>query len=237
MSPTYAFPALPRASTSAALAILYPKVGTVLRVPLRRTRTGGANGCSQHPERQFMAWFNRMSGARPGFPLQIKSILLVTGEPLCESCHRALATFLSRYHLASKLRLRTAGASACGCAGRCGCSSRARPAQGRAYSANVLVLDQLISDSELEEEGWWQRAKDLGKAAIMAGTLMFPANGPLKPLHDMVSAAVGAEEQRRKTQQTVDDNSPRNSRRSGQVQKPDDGPRRRPSREFEQAYG
>ena len=126
----------------AAVAILYPKVGNVLRVPLRRTRTGGRAGCEQHPERQFIVWFNRMAAARPGFPMQIKSILLITGQPLCPSCHRALATYLSRYYLADKLRLRTTGAAPCRCGGDCGCSRRGA-GPGSVLAAPVL-LDALL---------------------------------------------------------------------------------------------
>ena len=136
----------------AAVAILYPKVGNVLRVPLRRTRTGGRAGCEQHPERQFIVWFNRMAAARPGFPMQIRSILLITGQPLCASCHRALATYLSRYYLADKLRLRTTNAAACGRGGNCGCGSNCSPrhrtdGSGRPVPAltNVL-LDDLLDD-------------------------------------------------------------------------------------------
>lgn len=193
----------------AAVAILYPRVGNVLRVPLRRTRTGGAFGCEQHPERQFIVWFNRMMAARPGFPRQIKSILLLTGAPLCANCYRALATFLSRYHLAGKLRLRTSAPAACACGGVCGCGSRRPNSVADAQPAvTALLLDQLLTDSELEQEGWWQKVKNVGQAAILAGATLLPAPFPVKPVVDMITAAGEAEKKRRATQQTVDDNTP-----------------------------
>ncbi|MDQ2772956.1 MAG: hypothetical protein M3Y54_20925 [Bacteroidota bacterium] len=201
----------------AAVAILYPKVGTVLRVPLRRTSAGGPRGCEQHPERQFMVWFNRMTAARPGFPMQIRSILLISGRPLCASCHRALATYLSRYHLADKLRLRTTGpAAGCGCRGRCGCTTQPGADAGSRHMLSALLLDQLLADSELEEEGWWRKVRNLGQAAVLAGATLFPPAFPIKPVVDMISAAAAAEKKRRDIQQTVDDNTP-SSRRPGQV--------------------
>ena len=131
--------ARPMGPPPAALAILYPKVGNVLRVPLRRTATDGRPGCEQHPERQFIVWFNRMAAARPGFPMQIKSILLITGQPLCASCQRALATYLGRYYLADKLRLRPTGAAACRCDEDCSCGgTRQHPTR-----AGVLLDDLL----------------------------------------------------------------------------------------------
>ncbi|MVN77796.1 hypothetical protein GO988_15805 [Hymenobacter sp. HMF4947] len=149
----------PRAAGPAALAILYPKVGNVLRVPLRRTRTGGAHGCAQHPERQFIVWFNRMSAARPGFPMQIKSILLITGEPLCPSCHRALARFLSQYQLAGKLRLRSAAPAPCRCGDNCAC--------GTATVSAAVLLDEVL------QEG-------LGETPRRGAQSLPPATGPYR---------------------------------------------------------
>ena len=135
----------------AAVAILYPKVGNVLRVALRRSATGGRRGCEQHPERQFIVWFNRMAAARPGFPVQIKSILLITGQPLCASCHRALATFLSRYYLANKLRLRTTGEAACNCGGDCGCGgNRQPPCRADGAGRQVPALTSALLDDLLD---------------------------------------------------------------------------------------
>lgn len=206
-----------RAASPAAVAIVYPKAGTVLRVPLRRTRPTAAGGCEQHPERQFIAWFNRMTAAQPGFPRLVKSILLLTGAPLCPNCYRALAAYLGRYQLAGKLRLRNSGA-ACGCGGQCGCGRRPVQAQAyaQAFAVRALVLDELLAESEREEEGWWQRVKDLGRAAVLAGAMIFPPVGPIKPLRDMVAAAAQAEERRRKAQQTVDDNAPPRGWQAGQ---------------------
>ncbi len=203
-----------RVARPAAVAILYPKVGNVLRVPLRRTRTGGTQGCAQHPERQFIRWFNRMAAARPAFPLQVKSILLLTGEPLCESCRRVLNRYLGQYQLASKLRVRSRGeACDCGCGGQC---SSAGPNDTTAQLTSSLLLDDLISNTELEEEGWWNRAKDLGRAALLTGALALGPQGVSKPVYDVAKAVAGAYERRRKTQQTVDDNTPPNRRPPGQ---------------------
>ena len=211
-----------RAAQPAAVAIVYPRAGAVLRVPLRPTRPTAGGGCEQHPERQFIAWFNRMTAAQPGFPRLVKSILLLTGAPLCPSCYRALAAYLGRYQLAGKLRLRSSGAASCGSGSQCRCGQRcgsSRPvrAQAQAFSVRALVLDELLAESEREEEGWWQRAKDLGRAAVLAGTLILPPVGPIKPLRDMVAAAAQAEERRRKTQQTVEDNAPPRGRRGGNL--------------------
>ena len=203
-----------RVARPAAVAILYPKVGNVLRVPLRPTRIGGAHGCAQHPERQFIRWFNRMAAARPGFPLQIKSILLLTGEPLCESCRRVLNRYLGQYQLAGKLRVRSRGeACDCGCGGQC---SAVRPNDTTSYLAGNLLLDDLISNTELEDEGWWSRAKDLGRAALLTGALVLGPQGVTKPVFDAAKAAAGAYERRRKMQQTVEANTPPSRRPPGQ---------------------
>lgn len=144
--------AQPLGPAPAAVAIVYPKVGNVLRVPLRRTRPGGRAGCEQHPERQFIRWFNRMAAARPGFPMQLKSILLITGQPLCGSCQRTLTTYLSRYHLADKLRLRPTSAAACRCGGNCGCGTagsvrhRASLPEPTVPAIAATLLDGLLDD-------------------------------------------------------------------------------------------
>ncbi|WP_310394996.1 hypothetical protein [Hymenobacter sp.] len=194
----------PSLAARAAVAIIYLKVGNVLRVPLRRTRTGGAHGCQQHPERQFITWFNRMMAARPGFPAQVKSILLITGEPLCASCYRALARYLGRFHLAGKLRLRPAGPApgGCGCWGRCGCGGAVPRRFGK------LLLDEVLFESELEAEGWWERAKDLGRAAVLTGALALGPRVLPQPVYNMAKAAATAQAERRKRQQAVDDNTP-----------------------------
>jgi len=205
-----------RVARPAALAILYPKVGNVLRVPLRRLRISGSQGCAQHPERQFIRWFNRMAAARPGFPMQVKSILLLTGEPLCDSCRRALARYLGQYQLADKLRVRSRGEAAeCGCGGSCNGGVPRPPSR----QANTIVsLDSILLENELEGEGWWQRAKDLGKAALLTGALVLGPRVVPKPVYDMAKAAAQADGKRRKMQQTVDDNAPPSSRRPGPQQ-------------------
>ena len=216
-------------SAPAAVAILYPKVGNVLRVPLRRTTTRGRNGCEQHPERQFIVWFNRMTAARPGFPMQIKSILLITGQPLCASCHRALATYLSRYHLADKLRLRPAGAGGdCDCGGPCRHAADPGGYSPREQAVGRLVLDGLLAgtdadfdpdsnfDADLEGEGWWNRVRDVGRAALLSGALALGPQGASKPVYDAAKAVAGAVERRRKMQQAVDANTPPNTPTSGQ---------------------
>ncbi|NML63596.1 hypothetical protein HHL22_00075 [Hymenobacter sp. RP-2-7] len=198
-------PRAPHAARPAALAILYPKVGSVLRVPLRRTPTGGAAGCQQHPERQFMRWFNRMAAARPGFPMQLKSILLLTGEPLCASCRRALTRFLGQYQLAGKLRLQARGGADCSCA---------RPPS----YAPTLLDDWLATElgGELEGEGWWRRAADKGRALALAGLVALGPKVVPQAWVDMAAAAGEARQQRQRTQQVVEDNTPPSSRRRGQ---------------------
>lgn len=195
-----------RVAQPAALAILYPKVGNVLRVPLRRAPSAGAPDYALHPERQFIRWFGRMAAARPGFPMQLKSILLLTDEPLCPTCHRALTRYLGQYQLADKLRIRSRGAVA-----GCGCGASAWPAR-----RSPLLLDDILLEGELEAEGWWQRAKDLGRAALLTGALTLGPQVVPKPVYDMAKAAAQADEKRRKIQQTVDDNTPSSSRRWGQ---------------------
>ena len=204
MNLTYSPASRARVAQPAALAILYPKVGNVLRVPLRRTRSTGAPGCGPHPERQFIRWFNRMAAARPGFPMQLKSILLLTGEPLCPHCHQVLTRYLGQYQLADKLRIRSRDAAA-------DYDTSAWPLRHR-----PLLLDDILLEGELEEEGWWQRAKDLGRAALLTGALTLGPQVVPKPVYDMAKAAAQADEKRRKTQQTVDDNTPSSSRRWGQ---------------------
>lgn len=185
----------PSRPAPAAVAILYPKVGNVLRVPLRRTRPGGGpDGCAQHPERQFIVWFNRMMAARPGFPLQIKSILLLTGAPLCESCHQALARYLGRYHLAGKLRLRSTAPATCGCGGR----GSARPAQllrandeswpgAAATYLDDLMTEVASSPSEEDEQSFM-----VGRFGRIPGRLAATALGLILGLSDPAATAPGS---------------------------------------------
>ncbi|UOQ96259.1 peptidoglycan-binding protein [Hymenobacter sp. 5317J-9] len=218
MNPTLTLSPRSRSRTNApaAVAIIYPKVGTVLRVPLRRTPTGGSYGHEQHPERQLITWFNRMAGARPGFPLQVRRILLVTGEPLCQSCYLGLARYLSRFHLADKLQLRTLAEAApsarsatpetcsCGC-GHCGHDIDYKDnSSSNSHLLNALLQDDYISDMELEDEGWWSRLKQLGQAAALTGALALGPQGAFKPVYDVAKAVAGAYEKHNKMQRTVE---------------------------------
>lgn len=89
------------------LAKVYTKDGRSLRVPLRTPQSTTCTTCSQNPERQFIRWFTRQSAANPGFPVMVKSILLVSNQQPCANCQRILTSFLYRHNLAGKLRLGT----------------------------------------------------------------------------------------------------------------------------------
>ncbi|MDO7847523.1 peptidoglycan-binding domain-containing protein [Hymenobacter sp. M29] len=217
-----------RTAAPAAVAIIYPKVGTVLRVPLPSPPAGRFPDHQQHPERQFITWFNRMSGARPGFAMQIRRIQLITAAPLCQSCYQVLTRFLSCYHLADSLQLhslasappvRTAAAGAscsCGC-GYCGHQDGRGPLDDPNSNAlNALLLDDFISDSELEEEGWWRRLKQAGQAAALTGALVLGPQGAFKPVYDAAKAVASVYERRNKMQRTVEAATPPSLRPPGQ---------------------
>ncbi|TGE20052.1 hypothetical protein [Hymenobacter elongatus] len=121
---------------ASAVATVYTKGGQTLRVPLRRAPAGP--GCAGHPEQQLMRWFSRQAAAEPGFPVRVRSMLLITTAGGCRPCQQALVRFLSRYHLGKKLRQLTAGPkSGCGCH-RC---------QSRAEEGGSLVLDELLGET------------------------------------------------------------------------------------------
>ncbi|WP_143164181.1 hypothetical protein [Hymenobacter daecheongensis] len=102
-------------TTASAVANVYTKGGQTLRVPLRRAPAGP--GCAGHPEQQLMRWFNRRAAAEPGFPVRVRSILIISTTSGCAPCRQALLRFLGRYRLAEKLRLlvRPGSAGGCGC--------------------------------------------------------------------------------------------------------------------------
>ena len=102
------FSSKPLNSTSrktGALAKVYTKDGRSIRVPLRPAQSATCATCSQHPERQFMRWFTWQSAANPGFPVMVKSILLIGNQTACSNCQRQLTRFLNRFSLANRLRL------------------------------------------------------------------------------------------------------------------------------------
>lgn len=194
---------MPTLAPSAALAIVYPKVGPVLRVPLRRA----APGCPQHPERQLMRWFAGMAAARPGFPLQVKSLLLLTGDPLCAACLRQLRRYLGQYRLAGQLRVQVLAGPAGAGAGY----DEGAPAP--------TLLDDWLADElagELAGEGWWRKAADAGRSLALAGLVALGPKVVPQSWVDMAAATAQARQQWQKTQQTVEDNAPPSRRRGRQ---------------------
>lgn len=152
-----------------------------------------------------MRWLRRRAAAEPGFPVRVRSVLLVVRHGGCPACQERLRRFLSRFRLNTKLRLVRPGFGPGGCACGCGHCPAARAAP--------LLLDELLNEAEneaLEGEGWWQKAKDLGRAAVLTGALALGPQGAFKPAYDVAKSVVSAYEQRRKRQQTVDDNTPSN---------------------------
>ncbi|UOQ68151.1 polymorphic toxin type 5 domain-containing protein [Hymenobacter volaticus] len=126
------------------LATVYTRGGQTLRVPLRPAPVGTA-GCVGHPELQLMRWLRNRATAEPGFPVRVRSVLLVVQRGGCSVCQEALYRFLSRFRLNTKLRLVRTGAHPMGCG--CGCahcqaSSRVRKS----------LLDELLGETLLEIE-------------------------------------------------------------------------------------
>lgn len=126
------------------LATVYTRGGQTLRVPLRPAPVGTA-GCAGHPELQLMRWLRNRAAAEPGFPVRVRSVLLVVQRGGCPACQEVLNRFLNRFRLNTRLRLVRMGAHPTGCS--CGCShcqaSRGVP---------KLLLDELLSETLLESE-------------------------------------------------------------------------------------
>ncbi|WP_420147888.1 hypothetical protein [Spirosoma sp.] len=136
-------PSLPPARPKTGARVnVYTKDGRSIRVPLRpdfitTDITGG-----QHAQRQFIRWFTRQSAANPGFPMLVKSILMVNvGTGDCPACNQALNQFLQRFGLADKLRMQQTSLQA-GCACQKNGRSEITPAFGEFTQTE---LDQLIS--------------------------------------------------------------------------------------------
>ncbi|RTQ52509.1 hypothetical protein EJV47_05720 [Hymenobacter gummosus] len=126
-------------TSGAPRATVYTTLGQTLRVPLR----------PEAPENQFISWFNGQLAANPGFPLRVRSILLVAGRAPCPDCRQALRQFLSRWQLAGKLRIvgaELAGSGACGC-------------RLQAASPPASALEVLLGEAEQELVGPYRRVR------------------------------------------------------------------------------
>lgn len=139
-------------AAAGSVANVYVWGGPTMRVPLRPAPAG--RGCAGHPEQQLIRWLNRRTAADPGFPVRVRSILLVK-PGRCTACQVALTRFLERYRLGRKLRVLTAGAQP-----SCGCGSCKSCAGGPPH----LLLDELLSETAQFEEqsGGQELAGELG---------------------------------------------------------------------------
>lgn len=184
------------------LATVYTRGGQTLRVPLRPAPAGWAGSCAGHPELQLMRWLQRRAAAEPGFPVRVRSVLLIVRHGGCSVCQERLHRFLNRFRLGTRLRLVRPGFGPGGCT--CGCGHC--PA-ARRYKPRPLLLDELLSEAEMEGEGWWEKLKSFGRTAALTGALVLGPQVGFKPVYDMAKAAGSAYEERRKRQQAVDDNT------------------------------
>lgn len=171
-----------------------------MRVRLRPTPVTCAD-CRQHPERQFTQWFTRQSGANPGFPAMVKSILLVvSGETDCPACQQSLRRFLQRFQLAGKLQIRHATPTpACACR----TSARAAGQPVQTELDRLLVGNGQQAEGEFEGE-WYKRLA----APLLAGALTFasPNDSVLKPVIDTTKAWVqGSKDERERRRKIEED--------------------------------
>jgi hypothetical protein len=82
---------------------VYTTLGQTLRVPLTAA-----------PERQLVGWLHRQQAANPGFPVRVRSILLVLPQPPRPTAHQALLQQLGRWQLTRRLRVVSAAPRARG---------------------------------------------------------------------------------------------------------------------------
>jgi hypothetical protein len=129
-------------AAAASVANVYVRGGQTMRVPLRPAPAG--RGCVGHPEQQLIRWLNRRTAADPGFPVRVRSILLVK-PGLCTACQGDLTRFLERYRLGRNLRVLTTSSAqaSCGC-GRCKSKAATQPRR--------LLLDELLGETAPLEE-------------------------------------------------------------------------------------
>jgi hypothetical protein len=125
-----------------AQATVYTTLGRTLRVPLPA-------GAGRSPEHQLMGWLNRQQAANPGFPVRVRSILLVVSGPACHGCRQALRAFLSRWQLARKLRIVSAAPRRAGEGAACGCR---HAASGRTAAPSGTALEALLGELNLQGE-------------------------------------------------------------------------------------
>ncbi|UOQ51422.1 hypothetical protein [Hymenobacter cellulosivorans] len=135
-------------------ATIYTRGGATLRVPLRPAPEA-SRGCAGHPETQLLRWLQRRAAAEPGFPVRVRSVLLVVGPAGgCAPCRQGLQRFLNRFFRGATLRLVRSNPHAPGCS--CGCGH----CQGAAAPAPRTVLDELLGEILTERE-WEQEQREL----------------------------------------------------------------------------
>ncbi|PJJ60173.1 polymorphic toxin type 5 domain-containing protein [Hymenobacter chitinivorans] len=144
------------AGSNSDQATIYTRGGATLRVPLRPVPSA-SGGCAGHPASQLLRWLQRRAAAEPGFPVRVRSVLLVVGTTGgCASCQQGLERFLSRFYRGARLRLVKPGGHSVGCS--CGCGHCQSAAAGPPRS----VLDELLGETmtELEWEQWQQELEE-----------------------------------------------------------------------------
>ncbi len=186
------------------LATVYTRGGQTLRVPLRPAPESPAGSCAGHPELQLMRWLQRRAAAEPGFPVRVRSVLLIVRHGGCPACQEQLHRFLNRFRLCTRLRLVRPGFGPGGCTCGCGHCPASHP------TPRPLLLDELLNEAEIEGEGWWDKLKSFGRTAALTGALVLGPQIGFKPVYDMAKAAGSAYGEKRKRQQVVDDNTPGN---------------------------
>ncbi|TGE28820.1 hypothetical protein [Hymenobacter metallicola] len=152
----------PESAAPSDRATVYTRGGATLRVPLLPAPL--ARGCAGHPEFQLMRWLQRRAAAEPGFPVRVRSVLLVVSRQGCPRCREALQQFLNRFRLGTKLRLVRTGQHVGGC---CGC----RHCQERKSRA---LLDELLGETGL---AWEDPYAPLPSAGIPEGDGQRPSVG------------------------------------------------------------
>jgi hypothetical protein len=155
LAPSVNQPPAPFLMATPDRATVYTRGGETLRVPLRPAPLN-SRGCAAHPETQLLRWLQRRSAAEPGFPVRVRSVLLVVGKDGCPACQQALRRFLGRSRVGTRLRLVRSGPHPAGCS--CGCGQ----CQSAPASAPQNVLDKLLGETltELEWEQWQRELEE-----------------------------------------------------------------------------
>ncbi|RTQ52510.1 hypothetical protein EJV47_05725 [Hymenobacter gummosus] len=144
----------PNPTPETAVAVVYPRQGPALRLPLR---------AAAPPERQLMQWLRQRAATEAGFAGRIRSLLLLTPAPLSPAGHAALRQFLRPAGLDARLRVQTLG--------------RAAPPAAEAAAPNLL--DELLGETALAGEGMFSRAADWVKKKLAEKALRDALNQPV----------------------------------------------------------